>query len=305
MKNAQFFFFILHSSSFILKSSLSLISLCVIMIATAGIAHAQDEIRLIVRGDDMGMTQGSLVAFEQAFNHGVLTCGAMQVPAPWFEAAVELCKKNPGWCVGVHLCIIAEWRGCRWRPVLPWDKVSSIVDEDGFLYRYPDELFAHNPKLEEIDAEYRAQIDLALKKGVNVQYIDTHYLGYTSYPGIEEVFKKIGRDYNLPISGMMGEKRFPGVYMTPEEQKTEVAVKQLQELEPGLWLWVNHVGIDSPEQNALIHTKPEDIFPGGGVGKHRAAETKAVTSIEVKSIILQKGIKLTNYRELWEEQKKR
>jgi len=275
-----------------------------ILLAMATETNAQD-IRIIVRGDDMGMTQGSLVAYEKAFNEGVLTCAGIQVAAPWFEGAADLCRRNPGWCVGVHLTLIGEWRGYRWRPVLPWDKVSSLVDEDGFLFRYPQQLFAHNPKLEEIDAEFRAQIDLALKKGINVQYIDTHYLGYTSYPGLEEVFKKIGRDYDVPISTYMGETRFPGVYATPVEEKTEVAVKQLAELKPGLWLWVNHVGIDSPEQNALIHTRPEDIFVYGGVGKHRAAELKALTSIEVKSIILQKNIILTNYRELWNERKKR
>ena len=268
-------------------------------------AGAQEEIRLIVRGDDMGMTQGSLAAFEQGFNHGVLTCGAMQVPAPWFEAAAALCKKNPGWCVGVHLTLIGEWQGCRWRPVLPWDRVASLVDENGYFFRYPDELFAHKPKLDEIDAEFRAQIELALKYGVNIQYLDTHYLGYSSYPGIEEVYKKLGRDYDLPISSMMGEQRVPGVYMAPEDKKTEIITQQLKELKPGLWLWVNHIGIDSPEQNALFHTQPEHIFPGGGVGKHRAAELAALTSIEVKSKIMIKGIKIVNYRELWEEQKKK
>ena len=96
------------------------------------------EILLIVRGDDMGMTQGSLVAFERAFNHGILTSGAIQVPAPWFEAAAELAKKNPGWCVGVHLCLMGEWIGYRWRPVLPWDKVPSLVDKDGFLFQTPE-----------------------------------------------------------------------------------------------------------------------------------------------------------------------
>ncbi len=74
---------------------------------------------------------------------------------------------------------------------------------------------------------------------------------------------------------------------------------------PGLYLWVCHIGIDSPEQNAFIHTAPGDIFPGGGVGKHRAAETDVLTSIEVKSIILKKGIKLVSYRQLWEEQNKK
>ena len=281
------------------KSLYTVVLVCVVLLATSGMCSAQD-IRLIVRGDDMGMTQGSLVAFERAFNHGVLTSGAIQVPAPWFEGAAELSRKNPGWCVGVHLCLIGEWRGYRWRPVLPWDQVSSLVDEDGFLFRYPEELQANNPKLDEMEAELRAQIELALKKGINVQYIDIHYGGLDS-----EIVGKLGREYNVPISSRMGEKRFQGVYTAPEKEKKELAVKMLDELkEPGLYLWVCHIGIDSPEQDALIHTKPDHIFSGGGAGKHRAAETDVLTSIEVKSIILKKGIKLTTYHELWEEQKK-
>jgi hypothetical protein len=100
---------------------------------------------------------------------------------------------------------------------------------------------------------------------------------------------------------MMGESRLRGVYMVPENQKKQIALKQVMKLEPGLWLWVTHPGIDTPEQNALIHTHPDHVFPGGGVGKHRAAELEVLTSSEVRSIILKKGIKLTNYKELWEE----
>ena len=271
---------------------------CITLLVMPALTGAQD-IRLIIRGDDMGMTQGSLEAFEKAFNNGVLTCGAIQVPAPWFEAAAELAVKNPGWCVGVHLTLIGEWRGYRWRPVLPWDQVSSLVDEDGFLFGYPAELQANNPNLDEMEAELRAQIELALKKGINVQYIDNHYGGVD-----REIIEKLGREFDVPVSSMMGETRPGSVYTTPVEEKTEAAVKMLQELEPGLWLWVCHIGIDSPEQNVLIHSKPEDIFSGGGVGKHRAAEMDVLTSIEVKSIILKKGIKLTNYRELWEDEQK-
>jgi len=51
-----------------------------------GVTNA-GETNLIVRGDDFGMTQGSLVAFERAFKEGILTCASLQVPAPWFEAA--------------------------------------------------------------------------------------------------------------------------------------------------------------------------------------------------------------------------
>ena len=73
-----------------------------------------------------------------------------------------------------------------------------------------------------------------------------------------------------------------GIYTTPIEGKKATALKILEDLTGGLWLWVSHPGIDSPEQNALAHTKMEDFLVVGGVGKHRAEETKALTSDEVK-----------------------
>ena len=274
----------------------------IIMFLLPTISHAQD-IRLIVRGDDFGMTQGSVRAFEKAFNEGVLTCGALLVQPPWFGAAAELARKNPRWCIGVHLSLVGEWRGYNWRPVLPWDKVSSLVDEDGFLFKDPRELFKHNPKIEEIDAELRAQMNLAKKKGVGVQYIDTHYMGIDDYPGLKGIIQKIGHDYNLPISSQMGEKRLGGVYRVPVEKKEAEAIEMLRKLQPGLWLWVCHIGIDSPEQDALIHSATEDIFVDG-VGRHRAAELAVITSPEVKSMIWKKGIKLINYREFVKEERK-
>ncbi len=273
--------------------------LAAVFIALASIAQGQTTgpIRLIVRGDDMGMTQGSVAAFEKAFNEGVLTCGAIQACAPWFEAAASVCKKNPGWCVGVHLALVAEWQGYKWRPVLPWDKVKSLVDEDGFLYGDPIELYAHKPKLDEIEAEFRAQIALVKKRGVNIKYLDTHYSGYDQYPGLKEIFLKLAKENNLPISGMIGEKRMPGVYMGQVDLKPITAAKQIEELQPGLWLWVCHIGIDSPEQDALFHTRPQDIFQGPGVGKHRAGELEALLSNHVKAALLRKEVKLTSYSE--------
>jgi predicted glycoside hydrolase/deacetylase ChbG (UPF0249 family) len=264
--------------------------------------YAEEPVRLIIRGDDLGMTQGSLVAFEKAFNNGVMTAASIVVPGPWFEGVAAMCRKNPGWNTGVHLCLVGEWRGFRWRPVLPWNQVSSIVDEDGFLYSYPNELFAHKPRIEEIEAELRAQVDLAIKKGVNVQYLDTHYLSASNetYPGLGDMIRKIAADYDLPLSGTFGEKNI-GIYSTPVDQKLDEAVRIVSELEPGLYLWICHPGIDSPEQRALVHSAPEDIFIDGGVGIHRAEVLRVLQSLELKSVILKRGIQLTNYRDLWKK----
>ena len=254
-----------------------------------------EDIRLIVRGDDLGMTQGSIAAFEKSFKEGVLTCASLLVVAPWFEAATDLIRRNPGWCIGVHLCLVGEWQGYRWRPVLPWSRVPSLVDADGFLFPAPDELWSHKPKPEEIEAEFRAQIDLALKKGVKLQYLDLHY---AANDDVKKIIRKLSKEYGLPISGTLGEKYAISVYKTPVEGKLASALKQIDQLTPGLWLWVAHPGIESPEQNALVHTSPEDRFTGGGVGRHRAAETAVLTSREVKNAIAGKKIRLTTYRDL-------
>ncbi len=279
----------------------------ILVFAVTGSIQAQ-ETRLIIRGDDMGMTQGSLVAFERAFNQGVLTSASVQVPAPWFEGAAELCRKNPGWCTGVHLTLVGEWQGYRWRPVLPWNEVSSLVDEDGYLYGYPEELYSHNPKPEEIEAELRAQMELARKKGINIQYVDAHYFCPMHIPEGAAIVRKIAKDYDVPLSSEQGEQAFGntkmGIYTVPVGQKTEKLVEFLRDAGPGLWLLICHPGIDSPEQNALMHFELKEIVEGGGVGKHRADVLKTLTSFEVKSMIVKKQIRLTNYRELWAERKK-
>ncbi len=254
-----------------------------------------EDIRLIVRGDDLGMTQGSIVAFEKSFKEGVLTCASVLVVAPWFEAAADRIRHNPGWCIGVHLSLIGEWQGYRWRPVLPWSKVPTLVDTDGFLFPAPDELWSNKPKPEEIEAEFRAQINLAMKKGLKPQYLDLHY---DANDDLKNITRKLSKEYGLPISGNLGETYAISVYTVPVDQKLEVALKLIDKLTPGLWLWVAHPGIESPEQDALVHTSPEDRFTGGGVGRHRAAETGVLTSKKVRDAIQERKIRLTTYKDL-------
>ena len=114
-------------------------------LATPAMLMAQ-EIRLIVRADDFRMTEGNLEAIEKGMNEGVLTSTSILVPAPWFEGAPALSRRNPGWCTGIHLCLVGEWRGYRWSPILPWSQVRSMVDANGFLYGSPKELFSHHPE---------------------------------------------------------------------------------------------------------------------------------------------------------------
>jgi hypothetical protein len=99
-----------------LRAKITLIAFILILGITMT-AEARD-IKLIVRGDDLGMTQGSLAAFEKAFNEGVLTCGSLLVAGPWFEGLQILSGKIPIGVLGF---------------IFPWWESGSVTGGDRFF----------------------------------------------------------------------------------------------------------------------------------------------------------------------------
>jgi predicted glycoside hydrolase/deacetylase ChbG (UPF0249 family) len=269
--------------------------LCFLGVAcTPSIELTKEPIQLIVRGDDLGMTHACNMAVKKAFEEGILTCSSILVPAPWFEMAARMCRENPDWCIGVHLTLNGEWRDYRWKPVLPVTEVPSLVDEEGYFYQTTEAFLAANPSLEEVEKELRAQVDLALKRKIDVQYIDTHMGTARATPELHAVVKRIAQDYGVPISqGYEGDRL--SIYEVPYQQKEKALAEKLEQLSPGLWLLVVHPGLDTPEERALEDANPEGLK---NIALHRDAVTKAITSKKIKKIVKQHNIQLTDYRRL-------
>ncbi len=280
-----------------LGSSLILGLLLVFSLLAPGLVEAQEQaVELIVRGDDLGMTHSANEAFELAFKQGIITCGGLIVPSPWFEDAVRRCLEHPDWSVGLHLCVNAEWKNYRWRPVLPYDQVPSLVDRNGFFYPTAEAFLAAGPKVEEVEKELRAQIERALSFGLKPDYLDTHMDSLETKEEFRQVVKKLAGQYNLPVSGWCGEDReFFDIYDVVPEEKEKVLIEKLKSAKPGLYLLVVHPGLDTPEERALIDQNPDGLK---NVYRYRSAEVKAITSPKVKKVISQRKIRLLNYREL-------
>ena len=260
-------------------------------------ANKDKEIILITRADDMGYTHSGNLAILDCLRSGFIKSVAILVVAPWFEEAAQMAREHPEFCFGVHLGIIGEWRGYRWRSVLPWSEVRSLVDEDGFLWQSPAEFWKRQPEMAELEKEFRAQIDLARKKGVRVDYIDTHYImPYDSR--FRPVLERISSDYGIPVSCLLGELELPdfGIYSPAPEEKEKVLAGILENLEPGVHLLIGHPGYPSLENDALVHFEPKDVKTLG-VGNLRAAETLAYTSPRIKRLVESRGIRLVSYRE--------
>ncbi|MBC7350281.1 MAG: polysaccharide deacetylase family protein [Candidatus Aminicenantes bacterium] len=257
------------------------------------------DIELVVRGDDMGMTQAANEAFELAFRQGILTAGGLIVPSPWFENAARRCRENPQWSVGVHLCVNAEWKDYRWRPVLPYNLVPSLVDRDGYFFPTAAAFLNNGPKVEEVEKELRAQVERALARGIKPDYLDTHMDSLETRDEFRAVVRKLAREYGLPVSGECGEDReFFDIYAVKPELKEKVLIEKLQTAKPGLYLLVVHPGLDTPEERAIVDLNPDGLKD---VYKYRSAEVRAITSRKVKKIIASRKIKLLSYRDLKEQ----
>ncbi len=256
------------------------------------------RIRLIVRGDDFGMCHSVNVATEKAFTDGILTSASVMVPPPWFPEAVEICKRHVRLSVGIHLTVNGEWKFYRWKPVLPATEVPSLVDEEGYLFGSTQGFLRAKPRLEEVERELRAQIDLAIKKGVNISHLDHHMYSLVARPELRQLIQRLANDYGLPVAWDYRKGDSLSVYAVPYRKKRWAIAKILREIGPGLWLFVCHPGLNSLEMQGLV-----DANPGGleNVAAHRGAITAALTSVTIKAIIRQRKIALVGYRDVGNE----
>jgi predicted glycoside hydrolase/deacetylase ChbG (UPF0249 family) len=258
-----------------------------------------NKIPILIRCDDIGMCHAVNVAAKEVLETGIPVSMSVMVPCPWFSEAVELLKKYTNVSVGIHLTLNSEWKNYRWGPVSGSQAVPSLVDSVGNFFPSRSLLFGNNPKLTEIETELRAQIEKALKAGLKINYLDYHMGAAVQTLETRAIVEKLAAEYKLGISRYYDEVSVEGWYFTPFENKLDTMMVKLQSTQPGHTnLFVIHVGLDTPEMNAL-----EDLNPFGPkeMSKHRNAERNALVSPQFQQLLHDPKYRLINYRMLNEE----
>jgi len=275
--------------------------LFVVHLGSPNCLWAQDKgVRLIVRGDDIGSCHAANVACIRAYKEGIMTSVELMVPCAWLPEAVRMLNENPGLDVGVHVTLTSEWEGIKWRP-LTW--APSLTDADGYFYPtiWPRKgapagtaLREANWKIEEIEKEIRAQIELAKRKVPRVSHLSFH-MGCSDWdPKVKEVCARLAKEYNLYIPPSAGTLRGTGGFGDAKTaaERTEKFIGMLEGLKPGTYLFVEHPGLDTPEMQAIGHTGYEDV------AQDRQAVTQVFTSDQVKKAIKDLRINLISYADL-------
>ncbi len=142
--------------------------------------------------DDLGATHGANQAFLNLAARGLVTCGSVMVPGPWFP---EIADADPALDLGIHLTLTSEWDVYRWAPVSTTSRASGLIDDDGYFWCDVASLQRHMV-VEAAEAELRAQIDRAFARGMRPTHIDAH-MAAAMLPELLPLHISLGQEYGL------------------------------------------------------------------------------------------------------------
>jgi len=149
-------------------------------------------------------------------------------------------------------------------------------------------------RLDEIERELRAQVELTRREVPHLSHLSDH-MGFQALgPEVVAVVQKLAGEYALDVEpDALGVKSvgWQGKPETPA-QKAESFVRVLEGLGPGTWLFVDHPSLDTPEMRAVHHVGYE------GVAVDRAGVTEAWTRPAAREVVRRRGIELIGYRDL-------
>jgi chitin disaccharide deacetylase len=259
-----------------------------------------EPIVLLVRADDIGFSHAANEACIRVFTDGICRSVELMAPTPWFPEAVKLLKAHPGYDVGVHFTLTSEWENFRWRPLTG---PSTVSDADGFFYRtfrkndnYPDEITFEQGDWTpaDVEKELRAQVELVLKHIPWASHATFHMGGLRDNPNFQGVVDGLVAEYGLgvDVSGA-GYERFRAFgennQALSSEEKVAALRQNLEALQPGRWLHVDHPCLDTHESQAIWHVGYEKV------AVDRQGVVDAWTDGRVQEIIAARGIRLVSY----------
>lgn len=281
------------------------------------IGFSESDRLVIFHTDDIGMCQASIQAFQDLWEFGTISSGAVMVPCPWFPKVAEMCRNNPAIDMGIHATLNSEWEAYRWGPISTGDRDSGLFDKDGYFNQWHEAVF-ENAKPEAVALELHTQVNRALAAGIDATHIDSH-MGTIMHPKFIRQYLAEGVAQNLPVmlpkrDGHEEEMTAMGAHsrnlyqdiLREQEQKDlpiidrivgmplehaqdhiGVAKKLINDLPAGITHFLFHPSIDSPELRMACPDWPA-----------RVANYEAFMSRELKEFIQKSDVHVIGYRVL-------
>jgi hypothetical protein len=201
----------------------------------------------------------------------------------------------------VHLTLTCEWANYTWRPLTQAD---SLLDSSGRMHRTVAALMEH-ATADDIRAECRAQLALALRRGLPVNYVDVHMCIptieardgqlYVANPGHElalmRIVEAVGREFGLEYPyALDGDHLRHFRSALSISGKGRAAVEHfIDTLEPGWHHLSCHCAADAAGQDAL---SPEDSPEYPWSLQYRLEDYSTITAAWFAELLRRRGVEL-------------
>jgi chitin disaccharide deacetylase len=274
------------------------------------LGYPADARLLIINADDFGMCHAVNEAIIGSLQEGIVQSTTLMVPCPWALHAMHFLADQPEIPYGVHLTVISDWVDYRWRPVTSREKVPTLINKAGYFYNFeqmPE--FLAQVKLDQLEMEFRAQIEVVLAAGLEPTHLDWHSLRLSGREDILALMLKLAREYGLALrvigqswiekvqsQGLpTNDHDFLDSYLLDPVDKFATFTRLLRELPAGLSEWAVHPGLANSELLTI----------DSGGAHIRQADFDFLTSQRAKDVVKEEGIILLDYRALQEVWRKR
>jgi len=270
-----------------------------LLLSLFSLSVQSQDIQLIIRADDMGSFHAANNACVDGHQKGIITSVEVMTCCSWFPEAVSYLKtKDTTVDVGVHLMLTSEWINVKWQP---HTKAESLTDKNGYFFpfmtprndleaSYPA-LSEQNWKIEEVEKEYRAQIEMAKKHIPRLSHVSTH-MGVPNAE-VTALVERLAKEYGLYVN-MDGVKRFRADLKREQTatERIDAFIKAIEAMTPGTYMFVEHPAYNTDEMATVGHISYMDV----GIDRQRV--TDMFTSDKVKAALSKKGVKLISYGDL-------
>jgi predicted glycoside hydrolase/deacetylase ChbG (UPF0249 family) len=270
--------------------------------STRLLGYPDDARLLIINADDLGMCHSINEAIFRSLQEGVVQSTSLMVPCPWALHAMNWLRENPAISFSVHLTLICDTKNYAWGPLAPKEKVPSLVDESGRYFYSLERMdeFLAQAKADEVEQEFRAQLETVLAAGLQPTHLDWHCLHNGGREDIFDITFRLAKEHGLavrvadpPLRGSLQSRGFPtndhtllDSFSLDGTNKTARYLQLLRDLPEGLNEWAVHPGLATAE---LL-----TIETGGAAV--RQPDFDFVMSPEAREAIAQEGIILLGYQ---------
>jgi hypothetical protein len=272
----------------------------------------------IVHADDIGMCHATLAPFADLLGFGLVSCGAVMTPCPWFPSVAAYAASHPEADIGVHLTLNCEYTAYRWGPISTCDPASGLLDADGGFFRRPADTQLR-ASAAAVQTELRAQVARALAAGIDVSHVDTH-MGAVAHHKFAAGYVETAIANRLPLMLMRYDEagwRARGLDRETAAQSAAL-VRQLEADGMPLIDAIAGMPLDTPDDRLVRAKALFDGLPAGitHLILHPAADTpelRAITpddwpsrvgdyvtfmSVELRSHVRRTGVQIIGYRPL-------